>query len=395
MADFSLNLTELAWPFAIALAWMIGEFGHRWTKLPRISIYGLVGFLMANSQIGFLSHLDNSAILLLANIAFGLILFEFGYRINLRWLKTNPWIGVTGLVESIATFVAVYGVAQWYGSSILISLLLAALAMSTSPAGVLRVINEQRSSGQVTERILHLTAINCVLAVFAFKVIVVFWVFQTSGNLFQASTQSLIVLGASVAIGAIFGIVLPLILRQLGNLAQDATVAFAFGVILLVALTHAAKLSPILATLTFALMARHRRVTLSRTQRNFGALGDLLTVMLFVFVASTLEWQRILAGTGLGLAIVLARFGTKVLTTAAFAPVSGITVRKGILTGVGLAPISVFVILTLEQTRHLGIALVDELAALAAITLLLEIIGPVITQRALILANETLEKAEK
>ena len=36
---------------------------------------------------------------MLADVAFGLILFELGYRINLRWLRTNPWIGVSGLVE--------------------------------------------------------------------------------------------------------------------------------------------------------------------------------------------------------------------------------------------------------------------------------------------------------
>ncbi|MDE2429766.1 MAG: cation:proton antiporter, partial [Burkholderiales bacterium] len=298
MTEFSLNTAELAWPFAIAFAWLVGEFVHRWIKLPRISIYGLVGFALANSQIGFLSNGDHRAALLIANIAFGLILFEFGYRINLRWLRANPWIGVTGLIESIATFITVYSGAQWYGASLLVSLLLAALAMSTSPAGVLRVINEQRSSGQVTERVLHLSAINCVLAVFAFKVIVVFWVFQTTGNILQASAQSLIVLILSVTAGALFGITLPVILRRLGNLAHDATVAFALAVILLVALTHAAKLSPILATLTFGLMARHRRVTLSQAQKNFGALGDLLTVMLFVFAASTLEWQRIVIDAG-------------------------------------------------------------------------------------------------
>ena len=37
----------------------------------------------------------------------------------------------------------------------------------------------------------------------------------------------------------------------------------------------------------------------------------------------------------------------------------------------------------------MGIVLVDELAALAAMTLLLEVVGPIITQRALIWANET------
>ena len=48
---------------------------------------------------------------------------------------------------------------------LLAALLLASLAMSTSPAAIVRVVNEQRSSGQVTERVLHLTAVNCVLAV--------------------------------------------------------------------------------------------------------------------------------------------------------------------------------------------------------------------------------------
>jgi len=103
--------------------------------------------------------------MLLANIAFGLILFELGYRINLRWLRTNPWLGATSLVEAGGTFAAVYLVAQWFGMPFISSLLLSSLAMATSPAGVLRVVNEQRSSGQVTERILHLSAFNCVLTV--------------------------------------------------------------------------------------------------------------------------------------------------------------------------------------------------------------------------------------
>lgn len=386
-SNFLLLTSDFAWPFAIALAWIVGEFGHRWSGLPRISIYGLVGFLLAQAPTGFLHQTDGS-LLLLANVAFGLILFEFGYRINLHWLRVNPWIGVTGLAEAIGTFAAVYGVAQWYGTPTIAALLLASLAMATSPAGVLRVINEQRSSGQVAERVLHLSALNCVLAVFAFKVIVGLWVFQSSGSLWQATSTSLIVLLASVGLGGLFGVLVPGIMRRLGNLAQDATVAFALAVILLVAVTHAAKLSPVLATLTFGLVARHRRVTLSQTQRNFGALGDLLTVLLFVFAVSRLEWPRVAAGASLGLALVAVRFATKTLAVTIFSHVSGISWRKGALTGMALAPISVFVILLLEQTRHLGIALVDELAALAAMTLLLEVIGPVVTQRALIWAKE-------
>ena len=81
-------------------------------------------------------------------------------------------------------------VALAFGMPVVASLLLASLAMSTSPAAVMRVINEQRSSGQVTERVMHLTAVNCVLAVFVFKVIVGFWTFQTSGSVWQAVSNS-------------------------------------------------------------------------------------------------------------------------------------------------------------------------------------------------------------
>lgn len=389
MTDLLVVSDELAWPCAMLLAWLAGEIVHRWTRLPRISVYGLVGFLLAQAVPGLLAPDGSSQVTLLANIAFGLILFEFGYRINLRWLRVNPWIAISGLAESALTFGAVYAIAVWQGMPPLTALLLASLAMSTSPAGVLRVINEERSSGQVTERVLHLVAINCVLALFVFKVVVGFWVFQTSGSLTQAVSHSLIELLASAVLGAAAGMLTPALLRGLGTLTRDGTVAFAMVVVLLVSITQASDLSPVLATLTFGLMARHRRVTFTRTQRNFGAIGELLTVLLFVFAVSTLDWERVVFGATLGLLLLMVRFVTKTVAVALFSHVAGISWRKGALIGVALSPMSVFAILLLEQTRYMGIVLVDELAALAAMTLFMEVLGPIITQRALIMARET------
>jgi len=392
MPDFLVISAELAWPLAVLLAWLAGEFIHRWTRLPRISVYGLVGFLCAQAFPDLFATEGSSPVTLLANVAFGLILFELGYRVNLHWLRINPWVPVSGLVETFATFGVVYLVAHLWGLPSMTSLLLASLAMSTSPAGVLRVINEQRSSGQVTERVLHLVAMNCVLAVLVFKVIVGFWVFQTSGSLTQAISHSLIELVASALLGAIFGMVVPAVLRHLGTLARDGTVAFALVVVILVAITHAADLSPVLATLAFGLTARHRRVAFTRTVRNFGAIGELMTVLLFVFAVSTLSWNNVLFGGGLALVLLLARFIVKAASVAAFAHVGGIPWRKGLLTGVALSPMSVFVVLLLEQTKNAGIVLVDELAAVAAMTLFMEVIGPIFTQRALIMARETAQE---
>jgi Kef-type K+ transport system membrane component KefB len=394
LTEFTALAADLAWPLAVALAWVAGELGHRWTGLPRISLYGIVGFALGSPQLGLLSQASSGTVMLVANVAFGLILFEFGYRINLRWLRTNPWIGVTAVLEAALTFGAVYALALSFDMPLLAALLLASLSMSTSPAMLMRLINEQRSSGQVTERALHLTAVNCVLAVFTFKVIVGFWTFQTSGNMLQAVSSSVVVLVASVALGASFGIGVPAVLRQFGRLSRDTTVGFAIGVILVVAIAHTLKVSPILASLTFGFVVRHRRVALNQTQRNFGVLGELLAIVLFVFVATTISWERVWAGLELGLLLILVRMLVKVAVLGGLARVSGISRRKGVLTGLAMTPISVFVILLLEQARYLGIDLVDQLAPLAAATLMLELIGPILTQRALIMAGESGEPPE-
>jgi Kef-type K+ transport system membrane component KefB len=391
MPDLNAVIPLLAWSFAITLAWLAGEFGQRWTGLPRISFYGLVGFALAAPQLRVLPPPEAGTVLLLADLAFGLILFELGYRINLRWLRTNPWIGIAGLAESGLTFIAVWLIARAFGAPAINALMLASLSVATSPATVVRVINEQRSSGQVTERALHLCAQNCVLAVFAFNATVGLWIFRTSEDIGDALWNSLVVLGVSAFTGAVFGIVVPALLRTLGKLAQDATVAFALAVILLVAIAYALGLSPVVAALAFGLTARHRRVAFSQAQRNFGALGELLTVVLFVFAASTLDWQKIWAGGALALALVLARLVTKTAGVTAFAHLSGISWRKGALTGVALAPLSVFVILLIEHARHAGVQVVEDLRALAAVTMLLEVFGPIILQRALVWAHESPE----
>jgi Kef-type K+ transport system membrane component KefB len=370
------------------IAWFAGEYTHHRAKLPRISVYALIGFILSPSQLGFLPQSQSESMLLFAHIAFGLTLFECGYRINLNWLRINPWITVTCLTEAFFTFAAVYFLLIWFDQPNSTALLLAALSMATSPATIIRVINEQRSSGQVTERLVHHSALNCVLAVFVFKVIVGLLVFRTSGNFWEASYSSLVILMASVMLGLVFGVLISGLLRYTKRTTSDSTLTFTIAIICLVALTHSLKLSPVLAGLTFGLSARHCRIVLSSSQRGFGALGDLLSILLFVFIAATLKWPQVIAGIGLGFAIIVVRLIAKTVGISLFGHISGISWRKGLLIGIATTPISAFVILMLEQTRYLGLNLVDQLVSFAAAALILEILGPIFVQRALMWARE-------
>lgn len=394
MIDPALLAADLAWPLTLLVAWALGEVGQRWLRVPRISIYAIVGFLLASPQAGLLPPTPSEPIRLLANIAFGLIIFEAGYRINLRWLRANPWIAATSLAESVLSFGVVYALVRWRGMAEDPARLVAALAMATSPATVLRVITELRSSGQVTERIMHLSALNTALAVLVLKVLVGLTPAGSVGDVPEATYDTVLVLLAAVLSGLLIGAFVPALLKSVRRTTQDSTVAYAIAVIVLAALNHSLGLSPMLATLTFGLVSRHRRVFLTATQRGFGTLGSVLTVILFVFAAVSLEWRQVGDGLGLGIAVVLVRLAAKLAAVGSLAFLSGTSWRKGLLTGLAMAPMSAVALVVLEQSREIDLGMLETLAPLAAASLLMETLGPIIVGRALHLAQETPDTQE-
>jgi Kef-type K+ transport system membrane component KefB len=128
---------------------------------------------------------------------------------------------------------------------------------------------------------------------------------------------------------------------------------------------------------------------LSHAQRNFGALGDVLTVFLFVFVGSLMSWTGLLASLLLGVAVLLVRTASHTVVNLSLARISGTTFRKGALTGLALMPMSAFALLLLEESRAYGFDLArDSLPVIVGLLMLLEVMGPLVTQRALLAARE-------
>jgi len=379
----------VAWPLVLLLAWFVGERLHERWQVPRVTSYVGVGLLGGLVNLPGLTT-DIPGLPFLANVALSLVLFELGYRINLRWFRHNPWVLLQGVLESIATFGLIYWVTGWLSLPIDQRLIIAALSVSASPAGVVRVANEMRSAGQATERVLHLCAINCALAVLALKLVVGYWHLSTSGDLLMAAFGSVHVVVTSVALGGLLGVVVPWLLRFRASQARDMTVVFALSVLLLTTAAYGLRLSPLLAALAFGIVARERRVHLTNAQRDFGTAGDLLAVFLFVYIASLLDWAQVASSLWLGVLLIAVRTASKVAFGLAAARLSGITERKGVLTGLALTPMSAFAILLLEQSRLMGFEpAVAVLSVLTGMMLLQELLGPVVTQRALRAARET------
>lgn len=387
--DFSFLFQTMAWPLVLLLAWFLAERLYGLWRIPRVSSYVAVGLLGGLMNLPGLTG-DVPGLPFLANVALSLVLFELGYRINLRWFRHNPWVLLLGVAESIITFGLIYAVTGWFGLALDVRLIIAALSISTSPAGIVRVANELRGAGQVTERVLHLCAINCLMSVLALKLVVGYWHLSTSGDLVLAAFGSIHVLATSVAVGALLGVLAPWFLGQRGTHERSVTVVFALAVLLLTTMSYGLKLSPLLGALTFGIVARERRVHLTNAQRDFGTAGDLLSVFLFVYIASLLDWADVGTGMALGAVLIAVRVASKVGCSLAAARISGITERKGLLTGLALTPMSAFAILLLEQSRLYGLdPAVQVLSAMAGMMLVQELLGPVVTQRALMAAQET------
>ena len=307
--DFVFLLQAVAWPLVLLLAWFVGERLHERWQVPRVTSYVGVGLLGGLVNLPGLTT-DIPGLPFLANVALSLVLFELGYRINLRWFRHNPWVLLQGVLESIATFGLIYWVTGWLNLPIDQRLIIAALSVSASPAGVVRVANELRSAGQATERVLHLCAINCALAVLALKLVVGYWHLSTSGDLVMAAFGSVHVVATSVAMGGLLGVVVPWLLRFRASQARDMTVVFALSVLLLTTAAYGLRLSPLLAALAFGIVARERRVHLTNAQRDFGTAGDLLAVFLFVYIASLLDWAQVASTLWLGVLLIAVRRAT-------------------------------------------------------------------------------------
>lgn len=387
--DLPFLLQSMAWPLVLLLAWFLGERLHEAWQIPRVTSYVAVGLLGSLINLPGLTDAV-PGLPFLANVALSLVLFELGYRINLRWFRHNPWVLALGLVESVVTFAAVYLASGFFNLPPDTRLIIAALSISASPAGIVRVANELRSAGQVTERVLHLCAINCLVSVLALKLVIGYWYLSTSGDLLQAAFGSIHVLATSVAVGALLGVAMPALLRSQRIHERDVTLVFALAVVLLTTMSYGLKLSPLLAALSFGIVARERRVHLTNAQRGFGTAGDMLTIFLFVYIAALLDWSE--AGTGLllGLVLIVVRTAAKVVCNVGAARLSGSTERKGLLTGLALTPMSAFAILLLEQSRLYGFGPAGQvLTVMAAMMLVQELLGPLVTQRSLMAAAET------
>lgn len=330
-------------------AGLCGELCWKAWRLPRITGYSIIGLLAGSAGFGVIdSALANDARFLM-DVALGMLLFELGSRLSLRWIHTNPWLIATSLAEATLTFATVMIVLQLIGVPLMTTTVIASIAIATSPTMVIQLKNELKSEGQVTERLLALTALNSMYAVVLLELVSTWMHQEYYGNLFATLTEPLYLIVGSLAVAY----VLARSCRRV-NLQDEHSFVILIGLVLLaIAITHMLELSTLLALLAAGIILKNFDPRPQVWPAHFGTAGWLLTVVLFVITLISFQWNYVALGGFAALVMIAARMLAKLIGVLTFAKPSGINVKQGVALGLGLAPMSAFAYLLVENTYNL------------------------------------------
>ncbi|MBV8248774.1 MAG: cation:proton antiporter [Comamonas sp.] len=314
----------LSWCVLVAAAAMLGHLVHRFSGFPRMLGYTAVGLVAGWFGFGDLPWPLQGSTALMLEVAVGTSLLLAASQVSLPWLLRQPWLLLQGLGESLITLVLTTGVLLALDWSWPVALAVGVVAMAASPAVLLRIADDLRASGAVTDRSLLLATLSTMLALVAALVLTVVFVPQAApvhgGLRFSVVGLGHLLLNALLTL--LWAVLVALafwpVLRWQSS-RSDAT-----GLYLLASLAAACMLadrwggSAVLAFVVAGLLLRNLSPRPLIWPQAFQAANGMLNLLMFVLVASMavqadLSWALIPVVASVVLARILGKFGSILL----------------------------------------------------------------------------------
>lgn len=367
---------------------LAGEVIARTTRLPRVVGYTAAGCAAAWAGLGPGMPFGGT-VRLLVDVALALLLFEIGSRVRLRWLRFNPALFWTSLAEATLSGAAVFAVLLWLDVGTTTAAFCAVLAIPSSAAVAGRVAMELGAEGQVTDRMILLTALNTLYAVLVLTLFKAWWHAGESADV--PATLALLARSffGSLVLAALLAAVVAIVARRL-DLRNESSVLLVLGlVVLAIGAARVAGLSTLLVPLLAGLLLRNVTERPWVWPRHFGTAGGVVVLMMFVIVGASWSPGVLAAGGLAALALVAVRGLTKGIVVVALARPAGATPRQGLALAVTLTPLSATVLVMLSDLYAAAPAIAPSVAPIVLTAVaVLELLGPIAVQAALRLAGD-------
>ncbi len=366
-----------------------GELVRRIAALPRVTGYVLVGVVCGPHALDVVHAPLLAGARVFVDLALGLIVFELGHRFDLDWLGRNRWLALAALGESVGAFFAIYAGLSYFEYPPLLAACAAAVGTATSPAVVMVVSHELRASGQITERMLLFTAVNCVFAYVALMLFLPMVHLEHAAGWRSAILHPMYLLAGAALLGFAGSQLLLWIASWLGKREDRQFILLVAVVVLVVGLARALNVPVVVALLTLGILARNLDYDHALLPLRFGHAGQLLFVVLFVLSGASLDFSGLETVAAVTAVFIVVRFLGKALAILALGRLSSLRPGGAGLLSLSLLPMSGLAVVMVYDTAAIYPRFGAELAAvvLSAVAVL-EIIGPLATQFALKHAGE-------
>ena len=239
---------------AIGLGFLIGK-GTHFLKITGVVGYIATGIILGPDVLGII-HLSSAEVETMTNIALGFVAFIIGGELTLSLLrKMGKSIIAIIIGESLGAFFIVFIGVYLLTNNVALSVIFAAMAPASAPAGTVAVLQEYKAKGKLTNAILAVVGFDdgFAILIYAFSIaiasVILSGVFSVSNILLVPLTD----IGVALLIGGTIGAVFALIFKRL--IEREEIIALSLTAILITAgLSVFLEVSLILACMTMGII---------------------------------------------------------------------------------------------------------------------------------------------
>ena len=377
----------------LLIGYAAGELMTR-LRLPRLTGYIVVGLLLGDSGLGIVDEEVRETMRLFIDVGLGLLLFELGQRLDLQWMRRERWLWVISIGEISLTWLLGFTALKLFSFSHVDAAFLAALIVSTSPVVVMYMAREEGADGQVTSRVLTLSALNSLAAFVLAAAMLPMMRYERDGGGLAAIGQLVMhpayVLAGSFALGLLVFVLFRSLARWFGKGEAPQFMLAMSMVVLAVGLADAFKLSVLCIMLTLGVLAKNADPSRRIRHIEFGVASELFCVILFIGAGATARFSFDPATLYAAIVLIAARMIGKILPVYGLAALTPLGLSRAGLVGIALAPLSGFTALLVVDPASIGHPGTARLLAvfLAAVAML-ELVTPLLVQFAFRRAKES------
>lgn len=356
--------------------------------IPRITGYLLVGVILGASGLEWLSGDVLKLARIFADIALALIVYQLGRYVDIGWLRYEKWLVATVFTGAILCFSLVWVGLEWLGVARPVAMLAGVFSIATAPAVIMVVIRDLEAEGHVTRRLAAMTALNNLVALLAAYTLLPAVATEGTTPLETLISSTLYSLCGSLLLAYVtYRLMMPLA-RLLGRERSRQFVLVIAVIALAIGAAHALKLSVLFTMLAFAILSKNLDLQYDLMELEFGVASELFVVMLFVTIGASI---RLTDMTAIGLPVfvlIAGRFVGMACSIFAFARLAKLKWRQAGLLTLGTVPLAETGLGLMQISTLYPQTAASITPLLAGSLIILELLGPITTQFALIKSGE-------